>query len=372
MHLAGRTERPTRSRAPPRRTDPPPRSLSAPQGRPDPPRFFLRSPRWRPCHAIETFPTTPHSHDLGSSPVTAKAACPGVAVRSGRTTPSPCPTWSTVGQRSLASRAFSQGSMGTEAPQAQSPPPAHTCAPAERAAYCWLELGPRALPKPTTAKSGEVMEWNDPLPRTEREDGIARRRPSLGTSLALLLPASGTWECPAGERSPSSCSASPAPRRHSTTRTDVHEATDVLQPLHGAALGQLLLVLLGDLGGLATHLTGTGQGAVHLTCKPEWKQNNINIRTLHHLPPGRDGPSAPGPRCGAGMAPPTARRSPMLLPWLLPCDQTLKERGWRRSCRSVLPAPWPGWANAALGCTAWYRRGGGRWDPPVATRRMRG
>ena len=49
-------------------------------------------------------------------------------------------------------------------------------------------------------------------------------------------------------------------------RTNVNETTVVLQPLHGASLRELLLVCLGDLRGLATHLTGTSEGSVHLTC----------------------------------------------------------------------------------------------------------
>lgn len=42
-------------------------------------------------------------------------------------------------------------------------------------------------------------------------------------------------------------------------RTNVNETAVVLDALHGTACGLLLLLLLGDLGGLATHLTGTGE-----------------------------------------------------------------------------------------------------------------
>lgn len=51
-----------------------------------------------------------------------------------------------------------------------------------------------------------------------------------------------------------------------TVRTNIHEAAGVLEALHGAARRQLLLVLLVDLGGLAAHLTGTGEGSVDLSC----------------------------------------------------------------------------------------------------------
>jgi hypothetical protein len=44
------------------------------------------------------------------------------------------------------------------------------------------------------------------------------------------------------------------------------EAAVVLHPLVRAAAGLLLLVLRGDLGRLAAHLTGTSERSVHLTC----------------------------------------------------------------------------------------------------------
>ena len=49
--------------------------------------------------------------------------------------------------------------------------------------------------------------------------------------------------------------------------TNVDEATVVLYPLHCPALGVLLLVLLGYLCGLSTHLSCSGKGAMHLACK---------------------------------------------------------------------------------------------------------
>jgi hypothetical protein len=62
---------------------------------------------------------------------------------------------------------------------------------------------------------------------------------------------------------PTAVPAAPQP----PTLTDVHKAPDVLDALSGAALGRLLLVLLGHLWCLAAHLAGTCEGAVHLSCK---------------------------------------------------------------------------------------------------------
>lgn len=44
------------------------------------------------------------------------------------------------------------------------------------------------------------------------------------------------------------------------------------QPAQPPHLGLLLLLLLGHLGGLAAHLTGTSKGAVHLTCEAAIRQ----------------------------------------------------------------------------------------------------
>lgn len=49
-------------------------------------------------------------------------------------------------------------------------------------------------------------------------------------------------------------------------RTDVDETAVVLETLESAALGQLLLVLLLDLGCVSAHLTGASQGSVNLSC----------------------------------------------------------------------------------------------------------
>lgn len=50
---------------------------------------------------------------------------------------------------------------------------------------------------------------------------------------------------------------------------DGHEASVKLDPLLGAASGQLLLLLGLHLGGLVLHLTGTGKRTVDLTSSAE-------------------------------------------------------------------------------------------------------
>ena len=57
--------------------------------------------------------------------------------------------------------------------------------------------------------------------------------------------------------------------------TNIDEAAVVLITLRGAAGGLLGLLLLGDLGGLAAHLTGTGEGTVDLACEGERRRGGI-------------------------------------------------------------------------------------------------
>jgi hypothetical protein len=68
--------------------------------------------------------------------------------------------------------------------------------------------------------------------------------------------------CVRGERRTPIATPQPHRRRRPSLSlfqlTNVDEAAVVLEPLQGAAFGSLLLVLLGDLGGLAAHLAGTG------------------------------------------------------------------------------------------------------------------
>lgn len=64
----------------------------------------------------------------------------------------------------------------------------------------------------------------------------------------------------------------PTPHRGSMPLTNVHEAAVVLQALHRPACGLLLLVLLGHLGRLSTHLTGTSQRTVNLACAQGWRR----------------------------------------------------------------------------------------------------
>ena len=49
--------------------------------------------------------------------------------------------------------------------------------------------------------------------------------------------------------------------------TNIDEAAVVFQALEGATCRLLGLILRGDLGGLATHLTGASEGAVDLACR---------------------------------------------------------------------------------------------------------
>lgn len=63
-------------------------------------------------------------------------------------------------------------------------------------------------------------------------------------------------------------------RERETTGGD--ETAVVLHALVGAATGLLLLVLLGDLWGLAPHLTGTSQRSVYLTCKNPSTHHKFN------------------------------------------------------------------------------------------------
>lgn len=57
--------------------------------------------------------------------------------------------------------------------------------------------------------------------------------------------------------------------------TNVHETAVVLDTLHCTACGLLLLLLLGHLGGLATHLTGTSEGSVDLACKQQRRRSEL-------------------------------------------------------------------------------------------------
>ena len=73
-----------------------------------------------------------------------------------------------------------------------------------------------------------------------------------------------------------------------------HKPAVVLHPLMCTTLRLLLLVLLGNLGRLTTHLSGTGQRSVNLTCRvPETKIQSIptNPRTWVSQPrhPSRHG-----------------------------------------------------------------------------------
>ena len=99
-------------------------------------------------------------------------------------------------------------------------------------AYVALELGERFLPRPTTTFTKRRLYcW-----RSGRRTG--------GVSVAIgEVPGEAAIEPKARNRNGDSA---------------------YLETLDGATLGELLLVLLGDLGGLTANLTGTSEGTVDL------------------------------------------------------------------------------------------------------------
>ena len=104
-------------------------------------------------------------------------------------------------------------------------------------AYC--ELGPFFLPNPTTATGGLSVFCN-----------------TYGSSTCAI------WGSVAGSR----C----------TRRTNVDESPVVFDALESTPLWELLLVLLGHLGGLAAHLTCTSQRSVDLACT----RNHHSVQTV--------------------------------------------------------------------------------------------
>lgn len=56
-------------------------------------------------------------------------------------------------------------------------------------------------------------------------------------------------------------------KRHFQPLTNIDKSSVVFDALEGTSLRDLLLVLLGDLGGLTSDLSGTSQGSVDLACK---------------------------------------------------------------------------------------------------------
>ena len=99
-------------------------------------------------------------------------------------------------------------------------------------AYVALELGERFLPRPTTTFTKRRLYCG----RSGRRTG--------GVSVAIgEVPGEAGIEPKARNRNGDSA---------------------YLETLDGATLGELLLVLLGDLGGLTANLTGTSEGTVDL------------------------------------------------------------------------------------------------------------
>ena len=69
-----------------------------------------------------------------------------------------------------------------------------------------------------------------------------------------------------------------SPLLSAEAHNDVDVSAVVKQALVRAPLGDLLLVLLLDLGGLAAHLTGTSQGTVNLTCDAKRRVSRMRLR----------------------------------------------------------------------------------------------
>ena len=65
--------------------------------------------------------------------------------------------------------------------------------------------------------------------------------------------------------------------------TNIHKSSVVLDALHRAALGLLLLVLLLHLRSLTTDLSGTRQRSVHLTCdQKDHAQRQVGCKAVNH------------------------------------------------------------------------------------------
>jgi len=64
--------------------------------------------------------------------------------------------------------------------------------------------------------------------------------------------------------------------------TDIDKAAVVLQALLCAALGDLGFFLRGNLGGLTTHLTGTGERAVDLACITKEVNSDLGQKAAWH------------------------------------------------------------------------------------------
>jgi hypothetical protein len=133
-------------------------------------------------------------------------------------------------------------------------------------------LGPRFLPRPTTAgEEGREQRWGGGEPM------VAAHKHTLRVARARWAFAPTGSSCHSCRGSPklrplSGClPASPLQRAAARPRpaalTNVHEAAVVLQALAGPAGGLLGLVLLGHLGALPAHLAGASQRAVDLACR---------------------------------------------------------------------------------------------------------
>jgi hypothetical protein len=232
------------------------------------------------------------------------------------------------------------------------------CRAARPAAYCWLLLGPFFLPGPTTVPRRERAGGGGAVgrlpvagnargapPRCRQQPG--RAAPPATTTLPAAAPrptrprgAARAAPAPAAtRRGAPPLRAPPPPRARPPAappppalprpRTDVHEAAVVLQALAGAASGLLLLVLLGDLRGLAPHLAGTSQGAVNLACARGGRGAGGVGR--------RPTPRRRGPRPDRT---PSRPSGPWNAPMAAACCRVLKGVPWERAGRGGGAALW--------------------------------
>jgi hypothetical protein len=114
------------------------------------------------------------------------------------------------------------------------------------------------------------------------------------------------------------CSAAPL-------RTDVDEAPVVLEAPASAAARLLALLLRRDLGGLAAHLTGTGERAVDLSCGAAERDGMTGSGVLR--PPGYPGHRGAADAC----APESGPTHPWLLAGAGRLEQAEQEGGIRRA-----------------------------------------
>lgn len=148
---------------------------------------------------------------------------------------------------------------------------------------------------PSSCRSRQLRGGN------RREGGKHRQRNRSCEHTAIahtpsLLPHAG--RCTRCQVSPPCCPPAAA------ARTDVDEPPVVFEALACPALGDLLLLLRSDLGGLPANLAGTSQRSVHLTYEAERGWRGAGMRCVQPASSSTDGTThaAPPPaskRCTA-------------------------------------------------------------------------